>query len=645
MPEEQENPLARGTVGAGGNTNVTNFAYINVTIGDIQITNIPLNDKDYNEQGLKHHAIHDSGFNSYIKSFTCKRQVPKQINSHKGFWQASGGATECNLTIFDPSFVQFENLIMSSVKNQKVHCLVTYGISKGGGGKQPPPFKMHCFINEATENITNAGVEWSLKMSPVPPQWFPDFPEAIDPEGNNVKETVYILGKENNDKNKFNTVSGLVKNLLGKEHWQGLVVTTKKLTKDRKFPTKDYSNIVDFINRKLSPMAECADDAYVSSPYQLVYQLDGSVFFMPVPMTRKQALQLLESGKAEAFGNYKAQQDTTEDMNTKETIESLNMQEYMSEDNGALILKYGFKNSIVQSMSINFDSRSFISQFYFNFYYIDEKNKKQTFKFPEMPKDKDKQDQNAKVITREIKLYATNKDDAMQEAQMITRKLHITNYQGSATLINWPYIGLCQIIKFEHLIPGGSKQSKTESNINKADADVFITNADNPDDKSPVAVNSEAYNNYVRRYGSDQSMSMRKANQKGQSNNKDDIIPEAVNMGEKQKWQAIVESKEYQDELDKVKLKYNNTTPLAGNWEYAGKMKPSKNDNPSSDHFNSNVGVPATLSSWTDSHKSSVGYYVRSITDSIKGGLLTSELELIGWIKWDNPQLDAALKN
>ena len=648
MPDQQENPLARGTVGTGGNTNVTNFAYINVTIGDVQITNIPVGGGTWEMDGKTyyvdsdsaHHELHDSGFNSYIKSFTCKRQVPKKVNSNKGFWQASGGATECNLSIFDPTFVQFENLIMSSVKNQKVHCKVTYGISKGGGGKQPPPFEMHCFINEATENITNAGVEWTLKLSPVPPQWFDDFPEATDSEGNSVKETVYILSKSgDNKKSKFNKVSELVKTLLEKEHYQGIVVTTEDVKKEQKFPTKDYSTIVDFINRKLAPMAKCANEEYASSTYQLVYQLDGSVFFMPIPMTNKQALHLLESGKAVAFGNYKAQQDTTHEMD-KETIESLNMQDYMSEDNGTLVLKYGFQNSIVQSMSINFDSRSFISQFYFNFIWYDEKRKPHNLAFPEMPKDKDKQDQSAKVIKRKIPLYATNEDDAKQEAQMIVRKLHITNYQGSATLINWPYIGLCQIVKFEHLIPGGSKQSQTESNINKAEADVFIT-AKDADDKSPVEINSEAYNNYVRMYGGkDSTNSNRSANKKGVSNNPD-AINDSVGMSEKQKWQALVASKEYQEELAKVKLKYNNTVPLAGNWENNERMNPSSN---AEDHFNSNIGVPATLSSWTDAHKSSVGYYVQSITDTIKGGLLISELELIGWIKYDNPQLEAALK-
>ncbi len=631
--EPKKNPLEDGKVGTGGNTNVTNFAYINVSIGEVQITNIPLNDKEYSEQGIKHHALHDSGFNSYIKSFTCKRQVPKQVNSHKGFWQASGGATECNLTIFDPTFVQFENLIMESVKNQKVHCLVTYGISKGGGGKQPPPFKMHCFINEATENITNAGVEWSLKMSPVPPQWFDDFPEARDKDGNDVKETVYILGKDNDNKNKFNTVSGLVKNLLEKEHWQGIVVTTEELTKTQKFPTKDYSNVVDFINRKLCSIAKCKNEEFAASPYQLVYQLDGSVFFMPVPMTRKDAIHLLEDGKAEAFGNYKAQQDTAEDMGNKETIESLNMQEYMSEDNGALVLKYGFKNSIVQSMSINFDSRSFISQFYFTFIWYDENKKEHTLEFPKVPKDKDKQDQNAKVIKRKIPLYAHTEDDAKQEAQMITRKLHITNYQGSATLINWPYIGLCQIVKFEYLIPGGAKQSKTESNINKSETDLQIWDVNTPNEK--VNVNVEAYNAWWNKHGDKSTPnSERAAKAKGTNTNPDQISD--ISATEKQKWQAIVASKEYQDELDRVKLKYNSNVSLAGNWENS-----STSDG---NHFNSNIGVPASLSSWTDSHKSSVGYYVQSITDTIKGGLLTSELELIGWIKYDNPQLEAALK-
>jgi hypothetical protein len=442
-----------------------------------------------------------------------------------------------------------------------------------------------------------------------------------------------------NKKSKFNKVSELVKNLLEKEHYQGVVVTTEDIKKEQKFPTKDYSTIIDFINRKLAPMAKCANDEYASSTYQLVYQLDGSIFFMPIPMTNKQALHLLESGKAVAFGNYKAQQDTTTEMD-KETIESLNMQDYMSEDNGALVLKYGFQNSIVQSMSINFDSRSFISQFYFNFVWYDEKKKPHNLAFPEIPKDKDKQDQNAKVIKRKIPLYATNEDDAKQEAQMIVRKLHITNYQGSATLINWPYIGLCQIVKFEHLVPGGSKQSKTESNINKAEADVFIT-AKDTDDKSPVEINSEAYNNYVRMYGGkDSPQSKRSANEKGTTNNPD-AISDSVGMSEKQKWQAVVASKEYQEELAKVKLKYNNTVPLAGNWENNERMNPSKSAN---DHFNSNIGVPATLSSWTDSHKSSVGYYVQSITDTIKGGLLISELELIGWIKYDNPQLEVALK-
>lgn len=647
MPE-QTNPLERGTVGTGGNTAVTNFAYINVTIGEVQLTNIPLGGGTWEMNGTTyyvnsdsaHHALHDSGFNSYIKSFTCKRQVPKKVTNNNGFWQKSGGATECNVVIFDPTFVQFENLIMASVRNQKVHCKITYGISRGGSGKQPPPFDMHCFINEATENISNAGVEWTLKMSPVPPEWFDEFKEAGEAD---VKETVYCLTDSDDGKTKFNRVSDLVKAILESEKWSGIVVDTQKFSKskEQKFPTKDYSSRVDFINRKLAPLARCADDKYASSSYQLIYQLDGSVFFMPVPMTTKEAIHLLETGKATAFGNYQAKENVAEDMN-QETIESLNMQEYMSEDNGALVLRYGFKNSIVQQMSINFDSRSFISQFYFKFEYRDDKTGKvENFDFPEMPKDKSKQDENTKVINKRVHLYATNKDDAMQEAQMIVRKLHITNYQGTATLINWPYVGLCQIVKFEYLIPGGSKQSKTETNINKAETDVYIIDEANPDDKSKIPLQSEAYNNYVRRYG-DTPQSNRAGNE---AKNKDQIR-DAANMSEKEKWQAIVASEEYQEELRKVQAKYANINQLSGNWEnneraYAEKRSKTFVD----DHFNSNIGIPATLSSWNDAHKSSVGYYVQSITDTIKGGILTSELELIGWIKYDNPQLEAALRN
>jgi hypothetical protein len=216
---------------------------------------------------------------------------------------------------------------------------------------------------------------------------------------------------------------------------------------------------------------------------------------------------------------------------------------------------------------------------------------------------------------------------------MITRKLHITNYQGSATLINWPYIGLCQIVKFEYLIPGGAKQSKTESNINKSETDLQIWDVNTPNEK--VNVNVEAYNAWWNKHGDKSTPnSERAAKAKGTNTNPDQISD--ISATEKQKWQAIVASKEYQDELDRVKLKYNSNVSLAGNWENS-----STSDG---NHFNSNIGVPASLSSWTDSHKSSVGYYVQSITDTIKGGLLTSELELIGWIKYDNPQLEAALK-
>lgn len=637
MSEEQTNPLERGSVGTGGNTVVTNFAYINVTIGDVQLTNLPLDNTNTSVDGngkeyeITHHALHDSGFNSFIKSFSCKRQVPKKVTGNKGFWQSSGGATECNLTIFDPTFVQFENLIMDSVKNQKVHCKINYGISRGGGGKQPPPFEMHCFINEANEHITNSGVEWSLKMSPVPSEWFDDYPESSSGQ----KETVFVLSKNKEGKTKYSKISDLVAYLLEQEGWSGVVINTTDFskTKEQKFPTKDYSSRVDFINRKLAPLAKCADEEYASSLYSLVYQLDGSVFFMPVPMTIKKALQLLEDNKATAFGNYKAQKETILEMD-KETIESMNMQEYMSEDNGALILKYGFKNSIVQEMSINFDSKSFISQFYFNFEYNDEEsNKIKTFQFPEIPKDKNKQDKNAKVINKRIHLYATNENDAMQEAQMIARKLHITNYQGSATLVNWPYIGVCQIVKFEYLIPGGSKQSKTNPNINKADANIFITDNKDPNDKSIVVVHSEAYNNCIEKYGMGY-FSKRSARKNGSKQNNDQIEPWA-NMSEKQKWQSIVDSEEYKKELQNIHLKYKST-PIQGNLDNSD----VKNDS----QFNSNIGIPSTLSSWTDSHKSSVGYYVQSITDTIKGGLLISQLELIGWIKYDYPQLDAALK-
>ena len=92
MPE-QANPLERGTVGTGGNTAVTNFAYINVTIGEVQLTNIPLGGGTWEMNGTTyyvnsdsaHHALHDSGFNSYIKSFTCKRQVPKKVTNNNRF--------------------------------------------------------------------------------------------------------------------------------------------------------------------------------------------------------------------------------------------------------------------------------------------------------------------------------------------------------------------------------------------------------------------------------------------------------------------------------------------------------------------------------------------------------------------------------
>ena len=450
---EYDNPLERGTVGKNGDTNVTNYAWVDVDIDGVKITNIPLSD----DGSIEEHPLHTSGYNCYIKSFTCNRAIPNGVD---GFWNNAGGGMECSLTVFDPTFIQFEQLVMEKVKHQKVHCRISYGISQKGTDLTPAPFELHCLITKMDESVTEAGAEWSLTLNTTPPEFFDVYPE-IGKE--HKKETVYKIGKNT----EYKRVSDIVKKLLEEEKWRGIVIETKELSKKEiKIPTKDISSRVDLIRLKLAPMAQCSDDNHQDA-YQLLTGLDGAVYFMPFGMTIKDALESNIAIKVNDFDIKSAQDAESEKQETiKNSIEQLNMREYISEDNGALTFKYGFKNSVVQSFNISYDCMSMVTQYWYVFVWRDESGVEKSFELPELS-DNQKKELGKIIKNNKVFLWDTNEEDAKETAKAIIRKLHIVDYNGTATLINWPYVMPMQQVSFQYMIPSGSKMALNSENTNR----------------------------------------------------------------------------------------------------------------------------------------------------------------------------------
>lgn len=621
-----ENPLERGTVGRDGNTLVTNYAWLQISFGDFIVTNIPLNSKEYNEtfsyeidnttyteRTYNEHALHMSGYNCYVSSFSCTRAVPNGVEK---FWNDSGGGLECQVTIFDPTFVQFENMIMQSVKNQKVHCIVSYGISSISSGQIPEPFYAHAFVYNMSESVLAEGSQWELTLKTIPAECFDKYP-VIGKE--QKKETVYKLGKGTDNPR----ISDLVIKLLEEEGWNGFVIETEILKKTYKIPTKDFSSRIDLIRFKLAPMAKCADDKK-KDLYHIMISLNNTVYFMPSNMTLKEAM---ESKLAKGFGNFREEYTTIENK-SKSTIEQLNMQDYISEQDGALVFKYGFQNSIVQSLSINYDCMAMITQFFYQFSYEDESGKTHEFKFPDFDdsllKQKDK-----RVLNRKIHLYEHNEDDAKEMAKTIVRKLQIVGYQGSAVLLNWPYVMPCQEIRFEYLIPNGSKMAlKLSNNVGEDET------AGSFDNKPQDAKNINTVYQYDQAAKFNQDNQNKNKNTSAVGQKEANAIDAKGKTGkEKDKNEEPIEAfTNVQEEIAKSK---RSKHALQGN-------KVNSDLNKDAD-YRSNIGIPAGLTSWSDTHKQSTTYYVKSIKDTIQGGIMTTELELTGLFADDFPQLNNSL--
>lgn len=609
------NPLEEGTVGSTGNTLVTNFAYINVQIGEYRITNLPINNDGMSDSsgdmGRIDHNLSSSGFNSYVKSFTCKRAVPKAV---KGFWSQNGGSIEATLTVFDPTFVQFEEMIMESIKTQRVYCSITYGLSQRGEGAMPEPFRMTCLITSVNQTFNATGVEWTLSLGTVPPEFFSDYPEKGK---DNKKETVITIGSNG----MYHSVGEAVEKLLASENWHGVVISTKIWTKKlTKIPTKDYTSKIQLVKDKLASMAVCADSDIVDK-YHLLTTLDGAVFFIPFGMTVKSALQ---HPCAIPFGGYKLQDGLKAEIDVKSTIEQLNMSKYIQENDGVLTLKYGFQNSIVQDFSLTFDPLPMITQFVYTFEWYpenvkhDKKNVK-TFSFPEI-KDKDKKNKEKKVKEVRVFLHDNNEEDAKQTAKTIVRKLQILDYKGSATLINWPYLSAMQQIRFEYLIPNGARIAKKVSNVNHS----ACLESDDKNKQSIQNVNVSIADKKFQEATQASQLLMRGANNKN-------IISDSNIFSEKEKNQGLV----YASSME-TKKKSRRAKGLKAPEDSHSAIEESQ--------FKTNMNLPTTLGAWTDTRGGSITYLITSITDTIESGILTSELELSALFSNDFPQIKQSLK-
>lgn len=591
---EYDNPLERGTVGKNGDTNVTNYAWVDVDIDGVKITNIPLSD----DGSIEEHPLHTSGYNCYIKSFTCNRAIPNGVD---GFWNNAGGGMECSLTVFDPTFIQFEQLVMEKVKHQKVHCRISYGISQKGTDLTPAPFELHCLITKMDESVTEAGAEWSLTLNTTPPEFFDVYPE-IGKE--HKKETVYKIGKNT----EYKRVSDIVKKLLEEEKWRGIVIETKELSKKEiKIPTKDISSRVDLIRLKLAPMAQCSDDNHQDA-YQLLTGLDGAVYFMPFGMTIKDALESNIAIKVNDFDIKSAQDAESEKQETiKNSIEQLNMREYISEDNGALTFKYGFKNSVVQSFNISYDCMSMVTQYWYVFVWRDESGVEKSFELPELS-DNQKKELGKVIKNNKVFLWDTNEEDAKETAKAIIRKLHIVDYNGTATLINWPYVMPMQQVSFQYMIPSGSKMALNSENTNK-----------------PVEPSSVEVQELSEKANFDDPFSIKAGSSHDGYVSNGNVDSDKTNVT----LEEIYNNREERSKSKRSKLKSN-----AQNQATSGNSQ-----------FKQNIGVPTSLGSWSDSHKSSITYLVSSIRDTIEGGIITSELELKSLFADSFPQLNDAMRN
>ena len=591
---EYDNPLERGTVGKNGDTNVTNYAWVDVDIDGVKITNIPLSD----DGSIEEHPLHTSGYNCYIKSFTCNRAIPNGVD---GFWNNAGGGMECSLTVFDPTFIQFEQLVMEKVKHQKVHCRISYGISQKGTDLTPAPFELHCLITKMDESVTEAGAEWSLTLNTTPPEFFDVYPE-IGKE--HKKETVYKIGKNT----EYKRVSDIVKKLLEEEKWRGIVIETKELSKKEiKIPTKDISSRVDLIRLKLAPMAQCSDDNHQDA-YQLLTGLDGAVYFMPFGMTIKDALESNIAIKVNDFDIKSAQDAESEKQETiKNSIEQLNMREYISEDNGALTFKYGFKNSVVQSFNISYDCMSMVTQYWYVFVWRDESGVEKSFELPELS-DNQKKELGKIIKNNKVFLWDTNEEDAKETAKAIIRKLHIVDYNGTATLINWPYVMPMQQVSFQYMIPSGSKMALNSENTNR-----------------PVEPSSVEVQELSEKANFDDPFSIKSGSSHDGYVSNGNVDSDKTNVT----LEEIYNNREERSKSKRSKLKSN-----AQNQATSGNSQ-----------FKQNIGVPTSLGSWSDSHKSSITYLVSSIRDTIEGGIITSELELKALFADSFPQLNDAMRN
>ena len=196
---------------------------------------------------------------------------------------------------------------------------------------------------------------------------------------------------------------------------------------------------------------------------------------------------------------------------------------------------------------------------------------------------------------------------------LLVIKLQIVNYKGSATLINWPYVSPMQEIRFEYLIPNGSAMALNQANeVGKEDV------AGNINNNANEARNVDTVTSYaeVEKYNRDNP---------DRTKNKDTV-------SNQKEQNAIIASTNIAEERQKS---LRSKGLLKGN-----KLNSQTRENAD---FRANIGIPASLTSWSDTHKQSTTYLVQSIKDTIEGGILITELELTGLFNDDFPQVNASL--
>ena len=456
------------------------YAYLSVQIGNYTITNIPQNELFDKEK----HYLH-AGLHNYVTSFTATRLVPQGCNS---YFNLNGGVSEIELTVFDPTYTEFKALIREAIVKQGYHAV----IAKWGLKKE----RCYTFvgtISQMTEEINSNGITFSLKLSP--------FEHGLE------QQKLDFLSDD-----KL-TVSSLMKDIYEKLHWYGYIYPTKTgnswknssyVNENDQYcrSSKNYSSIEVLIRDNLIPLAESADEKYKDNPYVLrVDEQTGERYFCPDKMpvdilkTDKKTIAVNETEEFKKSFYFKQHYDVLKDAdsNNNFTIDDKFISEFKMEELGGyklsdfisfnkdlktLDLYYGFKNSIVNSLSVNFDCNVFVTPKYYDFIYSEEdgvyesdttdsdgiKHLKGEQKFKTvhryMPEGFDEKTENSRYNIVRVDLQKNpDQPDETWEHMMhnVMRNNFITTYRATAELINWPYVSNLTWIRFIYKIPNGAE--------------------------------------------------------------------------------------------------------------------------------------------------------------------------------------------